>query len=123
MTFRLSLALVGSLLFSACTHAPKPQPAVAQNREIGAFARVAAWPNAEPLIAIIAGQEFAAAHHERDGYEYFQRLAQEQPQRPILLSLEGMLQARAADQIPLLRRVGWVEEAVGKLDRAQPSTR
>jgi glyoxylase-like metal-dependent hydrolase (beta-lactamase superfamily II) len=84
---------------------------------VEAFAQAAAWPNAEPLTAIIAAQEFVAAHHEHDGYEYFQRLAREQPQRPILLSLEGLLQARTAGEVPLLSRVSWVEEAIGKLDR------
>jgi len=109
----LSLFLVGA----ACSSAPRPPPALVQNREVESFAQAAAWPNAEPLVAIIAAQEFAAARHDRDGYEYFQRLAREQPQRPILLSLEGMLQARAAGEVPLLRRVAWVEEAIGKLDR------
>src|SRR5438067_3643952 len=113
-----SLALLGFALFSAaCSSVPRPPPAVAQNREVDAFAQAAAWPNAEPLVAIIAAQQFIAAHHERDGYEYFQRLAREQPQRPILVSLEGLLQARAAGEIPLLRRVAWVEEAIAKLDR------
>jgi glyoxylase-like metal-dependent hydrolase (beta-lactamase superfamily II) len=117
LTSRLSLAIVGSLLLAACAGTPRPPPAVAQNREIDAFAQAAAWPNAEPLIPIVAAQEFVAAHHERDGYDYFQRLAREQPQRPILVSLEGLLQTRAAGEIPLLRRVAWVEEGIGKLDR------
>ncbi|HEX9572916.1 MAG TPA: MBL fold metallo-hydrolase, partial [Myxococcales bacterium] len=113
-----SAALFGILLSgAACSSVPRPPPALVQNREVEAFAEAAAWPNAEPLVAIVAAQEFIAARRERDGYEYFQRLAREQPQRPILLSLEGLLQARAAGEIPLLRRVAWVEEAIGKLDR------
>jgi glyoxylase-like metal-dependent hydrolase (beta-lactamase superfamily II) len=108
-----SVLLVGA----ACSGVPRPPPALAQNREVDAFAQAAAWPEAEPMVAIIAAQEFIAARHERDGYEYFQRLAREQPQRPILVSLEGLLQAQAAGEIPLLRRVAWVEEAIGKLDR------
>jgi len=109
--------LIGiSLLTAACsTH--RPPPALTQNRELGSFAEAAAWPNAEPLIAIIAAQEFIAARHERDGYEYFQRLAREQPHRPILVSLEGLLQARSAGEIPLLSRAAWVEDAIRKLDR------
>src|SRR3954470_21797501 len=102
---------------TSCSAAPRPPPAVVQNREVEAFAQAAAWPNAEPLVAIIAAQQFVAARHARDGYEYFQRLAREQPQRPILLSLEGLLQARAAGEIPLLRRAAWVNEAIAKLDR------
>jgi glyoxylase-like metal-dependent hydrolase (beta-lactamase superfamily II) len=117
MALRSAVVLGISLFGAACSGVSRPAPAVEQNREIDAFARAAAWPDAEALVAIIAAQEFVAAHHERDGYEYFHRLAAEQPQRPILVSLEGMLQARASREIPLLRRVRWVEDAIGKLDR------
>ena len=117
MLARFALVLGAAVFSTGCPGVPRPAPAVAQNREITAFAQAASWPNAEPLIAIVAAQEFVAAHHAHDGYEYFGRLAREQPQRPILLSLEGMLQASVAEEIPLLRRVAWVEEAIGKLDR------
>lgn len=109
--------VVAVALAAGCSGVPRPQPSLAQNRELQSFAEAAAWPNAEPIVAIIAAQEFVAAHHERDGYEYFQRLAREQPQRAVLLSLEGLLQARSAREIPLLRRIAWIEDAVGKLDR------
>jgi glyoxylase-like metal-dependent hydrolase (beta-lactamase superfamily II) len=112
-----SAALLAISFLAACSTAPRPPAALVQNREVEAFAQAAAWPNAEPLVAILAAQEFIAARHDRDGYEYFHRLAQEQPQRPILTSLEGLLQARTAGEIPLLSRVSWVEEAIGKLDR------
>jgi len=105
------------LIAAACAGAPRPPPQVAQNREVEAFAAAAAWPNSESAVAIIAAQQFIAARHERDGYEYFQRLAREQPDRPILISIEGLLQASSAREIPLLSRVAWVEEAIGKLDR------
>ncbi len=117
MTGRFAALLLIPLFGAACSSVPRPPPQLAQNREVEAFAAAAAWPNAETAVAIIAAQQFLAARHERDGYEYFQRLAREQPQRPILVSLEGLLQARSAGEIPLLRRVAWVEEAIGKLDR------
>jgi glyoxylase-like metal-dependent hydrolase (beta-lactamase superfamily II) len=117
MTPRRTALIAIPFFIAACSTAPRPSPALVQNREVEAFAQAAAWPNAEPLVAILAAQEFIAARHDRDGYEYFHRLAQEQPQRPILTSLEGLLQARTAGEIPLLSRVSWVEEAIGKLDR------
>jgi len=91
--------------------------AIAQNRELESLSQAAAWPNAEVSVPILAAQQYAASRREPEGYEYFHRLAQEQPGRPILVSLEGMLQARMADDVPLLQRVGWVEEAIRKLDR------
>jgi glyoxylase-like metal-dependent hydrolase (beta-lactamase superfamily II) len=115
---RSSTALVAvALMGAACSSLPRPAPQLAQNREVEGFAAAAAWPNAEVAVSIIAAQEFVAARHERDGYEYFQRLAREQPGRPVLTSLEGLLQARCAGEIPLLQRVSWVEDAIRKLDR------
>lgn len=117
MTGRFAALLLIALFGAACASVPRPPPQLAQNREVEAFAAAAAWPNSETTVAIIAAQQFIAARHERDGYEYFQRLAREQPDRPILISVEGLLQARSAGEIPLLSRVAWVEEAIGKLDR------
>ena len=106
-----------ALSAGGCAFVQHP-PAVSQNRELEAFAAAAAYPNSEPAVAILAAQQYMAARREQEGYEYFRRLAGEQPERPILLSLEGLMQARMAGDVPLLRRVGWVEEAIGKLDRA-----
>src|SRR5256712_1272247 len=115
---RPSTALVAiALIGAACSSIPRPAPQLAQNREVEGFAAAAAWPNAEVAVPIIAAQEFMASRHDRDGYEYFQRLAREQPGRPVLTSLEGLLQARSAGEIPLLQRVAWVEDAIRKLDR------
>src|SRR2546426_4818688 len=80
----IAIALMGA----ACSSTPRPAPQLAQNREVEGFAAAAAWPNAEPAVPIIAAQEFMASRHDRDGYEYFHRLAREQPDRPILTSLE-----------------------------------
>src|SRR6267143_1250924 len=54
--------------------APRP-PALAQNRELEAFAAAAAYPNAEPAVALLAAQQYMAAHREQEGYEVFRRLA------------------------------------------------
>jgi len=113
---KLSLVLIAPLVAS-CWGSTRPPPPVTQNRTLSPFAAAAAYPNAEPALAIIAAQEYVAAHRVEDGYGYFQRLAREQPGRPILVSLEGMLQVRMAGGVALLKRVGWVEEAIGKLDR------
>jgi glyoxylase-like metal-dependent hydrolase (beta-lactamase superfamily II) len=106
------------MLGASCLGAKRAPAPVTQNRTISAPAAAAAFPNAEPAVAIIAAQEYVAGHRPEEGYEYFQRLAREQPGRPILGALEGMLQIRMAGQVALLKRAGWVEEGIGKLDRA-----
>src|SRR6266850_1380404 len=81
-----SWVLALGLLAAACSGvAPRP-PALAQNRELEGFAAAAAYPNAEPAVALLAAQQYLAAHREQEGYELFQR-------------------------------VGWVEDAIRKLDR------
>src|SRR2546430_6374076 len=111
------LALAIALVGAACSGAKPHPPPLAQNRELDALSAAAAYPNADVAVPILAAQQYAAARREAEGYEYFRRLAAEQPGRPILVSLEGMLQARMAGDVALLRRVGWVEEAIGKLDK------
>src|SRR3989475_3715364 len=111
------LALAIALVCAACSGAKPHPPPLAQNRELDALSAAAAYPNADVAVPILAAQQYAAARREAEGYEYFSRLAAEQPGRPILVSLEGMLQARMAGDVALLRRVGWVEEAIGKLDK------
>lgn len=65
----------------------------------------------------MAMQQFLAGHREWDGYDYFGRLAEQQPARRALFgSLQGLMQARVAGDVALLRRVAWVESAIAKLD-------
>src|SRR5207244_2795786 len=44
--------------------------------------------------------------------------AKSAPDRPLFVALEGFFQARVADDVVWLRRGGWVNDAVAKLDRA-----
>ena len=62
-------------------------------------------------------QQLLARHREWEGYEYFGRLAVEQPARaPLFRALQGTMQARVANEVPLLKRVAWVDDAIRKLD-------
>ena len=46
-----------------------------------------------------------------------QPLFAEQPARaPFFRALQGIMQARVAREVPLLKRVAWVEDAIRKLD-------
>jgi glyoxylase-like metal-dependent hydrolase (beta-lactamase superfamily II) len=96
----------------------KPGPAhpFTQNRELEALASVSEYPNSEDAVLLLTAQEFAAARREYEGYLHFQRLAQARPERPLLRSLEGMMQARVADRVALFRRLAWVRDAIAKLN-------
>jgi glyoxylase-like metal-dependent hydrolase (beta-lactamase superfamily II) len=114
------LALViASLAFSACGTTSAREAPATQLRPLDALLDVAAYPNAETVVVLSTLQQLIASHREWQGYEYFGRLAREQPdRRTFFLGLQAVLQARLAGQIPLLKRVAWVEDAIGKLDRA-----
>jgi glyoxylase-like metal-dependent hydrolase (beta-lactamase superfamily II) len=74
-----------------------------------------AWPDAAVATVLTTAQQLLATRHPGDGRAYFHGLA---ARGPIFLALEGLFQAQQAAEVPLLSRVAWVEEAIGKLDRA-----
>jgi len=115
-----ALALVmASLAFSACGTMSAKEAPVTQLRPLDALLDVAAYPNADTVVVLSTLQQLLASHREWQGYDYFGRLAREQPdRRTFLLGLQAILQARVAGQVPLLKRVAWVDDAIGKLDRA-----
>lgn len=116
----LGIALmIASLAGTACgTMSPKEAPTT-QLRPLDALLDVAAYPNADTVVVLSTLQQLLASHREWQGYDYFGRLASEQPdRRTFFLGLQAVLQARLASQVPLLKRVAWVDDAIGKLDRA-----
>src|SRR6187399_388636 len=115
-----ALALViASLASSACGTMSAKEAPVTQLRPLDALLDVAAYPNAETVVVLSTLQQLLASHREWQGYDYFGRLAREQPdRRSLFLGLQAVLQARVAAQVPLLKRAAWVEDAIGKLDRA-----
>jgi glyoxylase-like metal-dependent hydrolase (beta-lactamase superfamily II) len=111
--------LLASLAVTACGTMSAKEPPVAQARPLDALLEVAAYPNADTVVVLSTLQQLLASHREWQGYDFFGRLAREQPDRRVFfLGLQAVLQARVAAQVPLLKRVGWVEDAIGKLDRA-----
>jgi glyoxylase-like metal-dependent hydrolase (beta-lactamase superfamily II) len=111
------LALLTLVVLAGCSAVPSAKPRVTQNRELEAFKTIAAYPDSNVRVVLVAMQEFLAAHREWEGYDYFGKLADEQPaRRPFFRALQGVMQARVAATVPLLKRVAWVESAMAKLD-------
>jgi glyoxylase-like metal-dependent hydrolase (beta-lactamase superfamily II) len=112
LTVTLALALTG-----CATSPPAREPPSTQQRPLGALMEASAYPNSQSLLVLATMQQLIANHREWDGYQFFGRLAEEQPaRRSLFRSLQGIMQARVANDVPLLRRVAWVEDAIRKLD-------
>jgi glyoxylase-like metal-dependent hydrolase (beta-lactamase superfamily II) len=115
---QLAATLALSSLLAACASVPPPAKAtVTQQRPLASLLEVAAYPNSETVVILTTMQQLLARHREWEGYEYFGRLAVEQPARaPLFRALQGTMQARVANEVPLLKRVAWVDDAIRKLD-------
>jgi glyoxylase-like metal-dependent hydrolase (beta-lactamase superfamily II) len=116
---QLAARLAVTSLLASCASVPPPaKPPVTQQRPLASLLEAAAYPNADTVVILTTMQQLLASHREWEGYQYFGRLADEQPARaPLFRALQGTMQARVASQVPLLRRVAWVEDAIRKLDQ------
>ncbi len=76
------------------------------------------WPHANQSAVVALAGRFIAGGRDQEAFEYFQERAKSEPDRPLYGALEGMFQARVSGSIFLLRRIGWVKDAIGKLDHA-----
>ncbi len=112
----------GLFTLLACSTARPSRPPLIEQRPLAALMETAAYPNSQTLLLLVTMQQFSANHREWDGYDYFGRLAREQPQRRMLFrSLQAVMQVSVASDIGLLKRVAWVEDAIQKLDEGAQS--
>jgi len=97
---------------------PPQPPRLTRQRLLESLEQAVRWRDpATPTVMMLAN-EYLSGHHDRAGYSYFEARARQSPERPLFTALTGLFQARTAPEIPLLQRVDWVEDAIGKLDRA-----
>src|SRR6266542_2482523 len=118
MVRAIALIVLSSLGILSCGRVPPARKApLTEQRPLEALLTLAAYPNSDTLLVLVTMQQLIATHREWDGYEYFGRLGKEQPKRRAFFrSLQAAMQARVAGDVPLLRRVAWVEDAIHKLD-------
>jgi glyoxylase-like metal-dependent hydrolase (beta-lactamase superfamily II) len=109
-----ALALLG---LAACSTLPPPEKPLTEQRPLDALLTVAAYPNSDTGLVLATLQQLLASQREREGYDYFGRLAEQQPERRTLFrSLQAVMQARLAHAVPLFQRRAWVNDAIEKLD-------
>jgi glyoxylase-like metal-dependent hydrolase (beta-lactamase superfamily II) len=109
---RLLIATI--LILTACAHSA-PEPRVTRDRELESLEEAVRWPDASVPVVMQLANAFLSTHRNADGYAYFDALPRE---RPLFEALAGVFQARSAEQVSLLKRVQWVEQAIAKLDDA-----
>jgi glyoxylase-like metal-dependent hydrolase (beta-lactamase superfamily II) len=91
---------------------------LSSNRTLEALKEAVRWPTPAMRTILTLTGEYLVAGRDREAYGYFRERAAAAPDSPVFAALEGMFQARMANQVFLLRRVAWVNEAIAKLDRA-----
>ena len=83
-----------------------------------------AGPPQDPQLLFLLMGQYANANLHREGAERFSALLKEfdprlsDEQKSLYLSAIGALRAGYANQVPLLRRVGWVRDTIGILEDA-----
>jgi glyoxylase-like metal-dependent hydrolase (beta-lactamase superfamily II) len=84
-----------------------------------------AGPPRDPQLLLLLMGQYANANLHRDGIEFFASLVQEfEPrlsdrQKSLYLGAIGLLRAGYANQMPLLKRSGWVRETIEILEEAK----
>src|SRR5215471_3375277 len=119
----LGSALVGSIdaggdedLFPTTSHLPELEYLKAVNR---------AGPPQDPQLLFLLMGQFANANMQREGIEFFSaRVKEFEPQlsdrqKSLYLAAIGLLRAQYANDVSLLKRMGWVKETVATLEDAK----
>src|SRR5256712_6491161 len=112
-----SVLVTGLLLVIGAGPVAGEQPLM-RDLELEALREAVRWPDPDVITVIALTGRFVAARQDQEAFAYFEERAKSAPDRPLFVALEGFFQARVADDVFLLRRVAWVNDAVAKLDRA-----
>src|SRR5260221_4756235 len=80
--------------------------------ELEALQEAVRWPEPDTQSIVALAGRFIAARRDQEAYAYFEERTRAVPDKPLFLALEGFFQARVAGDVFLLRRIGWVKDAV-----------
>ena len=84
-----------------------------------------AAPPRDPQLMLLLMAQYGSANKRAEGAEFFAARLREfeprltAPQKALYLSIIGLLRAQHASEVPLLKRLGWVKETIGILERAK----
>ena len=108
---------VGASLVAGGRAAGADRPIV-RDVELEALQEAVRWPKADVTTVMALTSRFMATRRDADGFAYFQDRAASEPDRALFPALEGLFEARSADEVSVFRRVARVNNALAKLDRA-----
>jgi glyoxylase-like metal-dependent hydrolase (beta-lactamase superfamily II) len=122
-----ALLLVGALPGSlAAGRDGGSAPTTGHRPELEYFKAVnRAGPPRDPQLLFLLMGQYANAQMHRDGIEFFSTLVQEfEPrlsdrQKSLYLGAISLLRAGHANQVPLLKRSGWVRDTIAMLEEAK----
>jgi len=109
---------VGASLVAGGRAAGADRPIV-RDVELEALQEAVRWPKADVTTVMALTSRFMATRRDADGFAYFQDRAASEPDRALFPALEGLFEARSADEVSVFRRVARVNNALAKLDRAR----
>ena len=115
---RLVTPLTLMAILANCTSLGTAPAPITRNPRLESLKEAVQWPQPALLTVFSLAGELIATRRDHEGFEYFHERAKARPDQPVFLALEGVFQARLANQVSLLRRISWVNEAIAKLDRA-----
>src|SRR5262245_5577515 len=84
-----------------------------------------AAPPHDPQLLFMLMAQYSNANRQFEGAEFFAARLMEfetrltDVQRALYLSIIGLLRAQHANAVPLLQRIGWVNETISILERAK----
>jgi glyoxylase-like metal-dependent hydrolase (beta-lactamase superfamily II) len=129
---QLSRFLLCLLLFGAVLQTTDARAAVAtdaQRPELAYLKQVNQWrPPTDPQLLFLLMAQFANSGRHAEGIEYFDAALKRfdsqlnDTQRALYLTALASLRAGHANEVSLLRRIGWVRDTVAMLDRAKQLT-
>lgn len=115
--YLVGLAILGYTILGGCGTVPPATP-LARDYTLETFQEAGRWPNQEPVLLLTTMHLFYSTGRALEGVRYFHSLGETYPNRALLKACEGTLMAKMAYDVFLLNRIGWVHDALDKLDEA-----
>lgn len=111
----IALVLCASSLGCNAARSVKP-PAIVQNVERSALETAVGWGNASPDAVMLLTAEFIRDGRIGEGRAFFGDLMKAHPDEALFRGVEAFFRLLSADEVFLLRRIAWVEDALRTMD-------